>query len=108
MTSRAASSSLARVCEPPCALAMGIPTSWYRILVLGLTCQACDARAPPMFGSRGPYQPKHANVQRCCVLNADVRFGSWSCRNPRGLGHQRPIELAKLTPIGCDYALIAA
>jgi len=42
------------------------------------------------------------------ATRSDVRFGSWSCRNPRGLGHQRPIELAKLTPIGCDYALIAA
>jgi hypothetical protein len=38
----------------------------------------------------------------------NVRFGSWSCRNPRGLWHQRSIELAKLTRIGCDYALIAA
>jgi hypothetical protein len=38
----------------------------------------------------------------------NVSFGSWSCKNPRGLGYQRFNELAKLTPIGSDYALIAA
>jgi hypothetical protein len=35
----------------------------------------------------------------------NVSFGAWSRKNSRGLGYQR---LAKLTPIGSDYALIAA
>src|SRR6516225_3750274 len=38
---------------------------------------------------------------------ANVRFGSWSCKNPHGLEYQPFIGAAHPSPVGFGYALIA-
>jgi hypothetical protein len=38
---------------------------------------------------------------------SNVGFGSWSCKNPHGLGYQGFIEEVQPASVGSDYALIA-
>src|SRR5262249_11876196 len=73
---------------------------------LRLWCRAPASQNQPVIDDSS--SATTLNLTQVKIGSLDVRFGSWSCRNPRGLGHQRSIKLAKLTPIGFDYALIAA